>query len=185
MIPHLDIFSFLALTIFALLILTYLLVIQVVLLRLLHGYQAKQEQKFIAVWEERIFNYLGSDEKPQTLIKKIRRGKYFYLLRYLREFFLMLKGEDFEKLSSLINETKLQPFLISQLKSGSPRKINEAAYFLGLAKSVDSRNLLRKKLRSQNASVFLSAALALARLNDINAVFDIFRNARRFKFISK
>ena len=185
LVIHIDIFSFLALTIFALLIITYILVIQVVLLRLLHGYQTKQEQKFFAVWEERIFNYLEGDEKPQTLIKKIRRGKYIYLLRYLREFFLMLKGDDFAKLSSLINETKLQPFLLSYLQSGSPRKINEAAYFLGLAKSEASKRLLRKKLRSENASVFLSSALALARLNDIDAVFDIFRNARHFKFISK
>ena len=185
MFIHLDIFTFLALTIFALLILTYILVIQVVLLRLLHGYQAKQEQKFIAVWEGKIFNYLESDEKPVALVKKIRRGKYFYLLRYLREFLLMLKGDDFKKLSALINETKLQRFLLSQLKSGSPKKINEAAYFLGLAKSVASRSVLQKKLRSQNASVFLSSALALARLNDIDSVFDIFRNARRFKFVSK
>jgi len=182
---HLDIFAFLALTIFALLILTYVLVIQVVVLRLVHGYQQKKEQEFFAVWEEKIFLFLEGDEKPQTLIKKIRSSKYLFLLHYLREFFLMLKGDDFQKLSAIVNQTKIQPFLISQLKSGSPRKINEAAYFLGLAKSVAARDVLRKKLRSQNASVFLSSALALARLNDVDAVFDIFRNARHFKFVSK
>jgi len=185
LVTHLDIFGFLALTIFALLILTYVLVIQVVLLRLVHGYQEKQEQKFISIWGERIFNYLESSEKPETLIRIIRRGKYIYLLHYLREFFLMLKGDDLKRLSGLINETKLQPFLISHLKSGSPKKINEAAYFLGLAKSAASKNILRKKLQSQNASVFLSSALALARLNDVKAIFEIFRNARRFTFISK
>ncbi len=182
---HLDIFGFLALTIFSLLTLVYLLVVQVVLLRLLHGYRAKQKQKFIAVWEERVFNYLENNEKPELLIKKIQRRKYRYLLHYLREFLLMLKGDDFDRLSALINQTKIQPFLISRLKSGSPRKINEAAYFLGLAKSGAARNILRKKLRSQNASVFLSSALALARLNDIEVVFEIFRNAYRFKFVSK
>lgn len=182
---HVDIFSFLALSIFALLILTYLLVIQVVALRLLHGYQKKQEQKFFAVWEGKIFEYLEGEETPKNIIKKVGRNKYIYLLRYLREFFLMLKGEDYEKLASLIRETKIQPFLISQLKSGSPRKINEAAYFLGLAKSFSARDILRKKLKSQNASVFLSSALALARLNDVDAVYTIFHNAHRFKFISK
>ena len=185
MFIEMDIFGFLALTIFSLLILAYVLVMQVVFLRLLHGYQAKQEQKFFTLWEERVFNFLESNEKPEQIIKKIRRRKYLYLLHYLREFLLMLKGEDFERLSSLINQTKIKPYLISQLKSGTPRKINEAAYFLGLAKTAAARNTLRKKLSSQNASVFLSSALALARSNDIDAVFEIFRNARRFKFVSK
>ena len=182
---HVDIYTFLALTIFALLILTYALVIQVVLLRLFHGYQNKQEQKFFAVWEEKIFMFLEGEEKPQALIKKISRSKYLYLLHFLREFLLMLKGDDFLKLSAIVNDTKIQQFLIAQIKSGSPKKINEAAYFLGLAKSVAAKNILRKKLRSQNASVFLSCALALARLNDVNIIFDIFGNARRFKFVSK
>jgi len=97
----------------------------------------------------------------------------------------MLKGDDLERLSALINDANLQPFLLSQTMSGSPKKINEAAYFLGLARSVASKNILRKKLRSKNASVFLSSALALVRLNDINAVSEIFRNACRFNFISK
>lgn len=185
LIIDIDIFTFLALTIFALLILTYILVIQVVLLRLYHGFQTKQQQNFFAEWEGKFFNYLEGNENPAALIKKIGRRKYLYLLRYLREFFLMLKGEDFQKLSSLINDTKLQPFLLSQLKSGAPKKINEAAYFLGLAKSTASIKLLRKKLKSPNASVFLSSALALARLNDSEAVFDILRSARRFKFVSK
>jgi len=180
-----DIFSLLAITIFSLLVITYFLVIQVVILRLYHGYQNKQQQKFFSLWEGRIFEYLEGEDTPELIIKKIGRKNYIYLLRYLREFFLMLKGDDYLKLSQLVNQTKLLTFLLSSLKSGSPQKINEAAYFLGLAKSTGAVKVLRKKLRSQNASVFLSTSLALARINDTEALFEIFRGARRFKFISK
>jgi len=64
--------------IYALLILTYLLVLQVVFLHLLQSYLNRQDQKFILTWKERFFLNLESTEKPETFVK-ISSGKNTFI----------------------------------------------------------------------------------------------------------
>jgi len=55
----------------------------------------------------------------------------------------------------------------------------------GLAKSTGAKFILRNKLEHKNDMVFLSCALSLARMNEIDSLDDILNEAVKFKMISR
>ncbi len=147
-----------------------MLVAFVVILRIINGYTSNQQAKFFSKWESLIFSFLENDEPPQALIKKIPRRKYKYLLEYLREFLLTLKGADFERLSSLINHTALADYVLNKLQSRRKKKIIFAAFFAGATAMDKAEPLLRKKIRMRNQQVFFSCAVALAKINSYDSI---------------
>ena len=125
------------------------------------------------------------DYNPNELIKLFPGSSYKYLLNNLRSYFLNLKGVDKEKIQRLINNTPLYGYLINRLKSFRKKNLIFAAYYLGLAQSEGAKFILRKKLKIRNELVFLTCALGLARMNDIDSIASIFKEASKFKYLSR
>lgn len=165
-----DIYHFIILTILLLLLTSYVLIVFVVILRIANNFRAKQQAKFFDKWESLIFSFLESNESPSGLTDKIPRRKYKYLLEYLREFLLTLKGEDFERLSSLIIHTKLSDYILRKLQSRRKKKIIFAAFFAGATAMEKALPLLHKKIKMHNQQVFFSCAVALAKINSYDSI---------------
>lgn len=165
-----NIYHLIVLSILFLLGLSYLLIGFVVALRIINNFRAKQQKIFLNKWESLIFSFLENDELPDELVAKIPRRKYKYLLNYLREFLLTLSGKDFERLASLINQTKLTDYLIKKLKSGYKNNITFASFFVGITGIEIAKPLLQKNIKSHNQQMFFSSAVALAKINSYDSL---------------
>ena len=143
------------------------------------------EKNFILRWEDRIFDYLSTDKTPQDLIKLFSRYGYKYLLQFLRNYLITLKGADKEKLMKLITDTQLFDYVYNRLKANNKRKIVFGAYYLGLAKADAAVYELKKKLSYNDELVFVTCATSLARINAIDALDEIFEGTAKFKGITR
>jgi len=171
--------------IFILLAFIYFLILFILIVRILEQLSEKRQKNFVKRWEEKIFEYLADSEDPISVIKLFPKSSYKYLLKNLNGYLLTLKGNDWIHLSKLINETKIYDYLLAQLSSKREKKIVFGAYYLGLAKSTGAKVILRKKLKHKNSNVFLSCALSLAKMNEVESVDEILNQAARFGNISR
>jgi hypothetical protein len=171
--------------IFVLLSLIYLLILFILLLRIAEQFREGKQKNFLNRWEEKIFQYLSENQNPQSVLELFPKSSYKYLLQNLRTYLFSLKGNDWIKLSKLINETSLYDYLLSQLKSRRKKKLVFGAYYLGLAKAENSKYVLKRKLKHRNEIVFLTCALSLARMNEVEAFDDILNEASKFKHLSQ
>lgn len=171
--------------IFVLLASIYLLILFILIIRILEQLREKKQKNFVKRWEEKIFEYLADNGNPIAIVNLFPKSSYKYLLQNLRGYLLTLKGNDWVNLSKLINETKLYDHLLAQLRSKRRKKLIFGAYYLGLAKSTGAKFILRNKLEHKNDMVFLSCALSLARMNEIDSLDDILNEAVKFKKISR
>jgi hypothetical protein len=163
----------------------YLLVLVILIIRLTQQIRENKEKKFVKNWEDVIFEYLSEDKNPHEIINLLPVSRYKYLLMYLRNHFLTLKGSDWKKLSDLVIQTKLYDYLLSQLKSRRIKKIIFGAYYLGLAKSEKANLFLLDKLKHRNQMVFLACALSLARISKVDSLDSILNQAAKFKNLSR
>jgi hypothetical protein len=163
----------------------YLLVLFILMVRFLEQTRKMVERSFILRWEERIFDYLSTDKTPQDVIRLFNSYGYKYLLQFLRNYLLALKGSDKEKLMKLVTDTKLYDYVFKQLKSNNKRKIVFGAYYLGLVKATVAVPKLRKKLKYKDQLVFVTCAMSLARINAVEGLDEIFTEATKFKGITK
>lgn len=170
--------------VFTLLTAIYLLVLFILMLRFFKQTKEQIQKNFIRRWEERIFVYLATEEQPVKVLIHFNRYSYKYLLLFLRNYILALKGKDKDKLLHLINDTELYDYLITQLNSAIKRKLIFGAYFLGLAQSKKAIGELRKKMKSRNEFVFVSCAISLAKIDAEETLDDIFAEAHKFERLS-
>jgi len=144
-----------------------------------------KQKNFVKRWEGKIFEYLANKGNPISTINSFPKSSYKYLLQNLSGYLQTFKGNDWTNLAKLINETKIYDYLLSQLGSNRKKKLIFGAYYLGLAKSVGAKYILREKLKHKNEMVFLSCALSLARMNETDSLDDILKEAVKFKKISR
>jgi len=163
----------------------YLLILFILIIRILEQVREKKQKNFVKRWEEKLFEYLANNGNPTSIINSFPKSNYKYLLQNLRGYLQTLKGNEWNNLSKLINETKLYDYLLSQLCSKSEKKLIFGAYYLGLAKSTKAKFIIRKKLKHENEMVFLSCALSLARMNESDSLDDILNESVRFNNISR
>jgi len=168
-----------------LLVSIYLLILFILITRMIEQVRELKQKNFVKRWEEKIFEYLADNRNPISTISLFHKSSYKYLLQNLSGYLITLKGNDWIKLSKLINETKIYDYLLSQLRSLRKEKIIFGAYYLGLAKSTEAKFRLRKRLKHKNEMVFLSCALSLARMNESDSLEDILNEAVKFKEISR
>ena len=184
MFTNFSILNLLTFIIIILLMAVCLLVIFVIVLRFYHVVHDKYIKRNLAKWETPIFEYLEGDIKPQAIVNRVPRRKYKFLLKYLRDYLKVLKGEDYTKVASLVNDTNLFNYLIKKSKLNIRRRI-DAAYFLGLSRCQRAKPILVKNLKSKSILLFLSSSISLAKLNALDSVGQILTNANRFSRISR
>jgi hypothetical protein len=168
-----------------LLFLTYFLILYVINLRLYHDYITRKQKIFTEEWEATIFKYLQLREGPEDLVKKIPRRKYLFLLELLRGFLLSLKGSEYEKIADIIREKKLYDYLTKGLKSHRTSRVITSTYFLGLAKAVNSKELIARKLDTKSEYIFINCATCLAQMNATEFAEKILTRAESFRRISR
>jgi hypothetical protein len=150
-------------------------------MRILNNIRNKQKIKFLDEWETLLFSYLENTGLPDELVNKIPRRKYKYLLGYLGEILLTLKGKDFDKLAALITSTKLSGYLLAKLKSNSKRNIVFSSFFVGLAKIEKAKPILQMKVKKHNDQIFFSCSTALARINSYESLDLILTEFKRYR----
>ncbi len=165
-----NIYHFIILTILLLLLSSYILIGFVIFLRIINKYRIKQRTIFLNNWESIIFSYIENESAPKELINKIPKRKYKYLLEYLKEFLLSLKGEDFNKLASLINQTVLSDYLLKKLNSNNKKNIIFSSFFAGVSGIEKAEHLLQKKIIIHNQQIFFNCSVALAKINSYSSL---------------
>ena len=163
----------------------YLLLLFIFLIRIFERIRLKKKKDFIRRWEYKIFEYINEGYNPQELIKLFPKSSYKYLLHHLRSFQLTLKSEDKERIQKFVSEIPLYDYLVKNLKSLFIKKLIFGAYYLGLAESKNAKFIIRKKLKTYNELAYITCALALARMNDVDSINSIFNEASKFKYLSK
>ena len=106
-------------------------------------------------------------------------------LMFLKVYIQNLRGSDFNKIAALINDTPIAVKLIGELDSDSKNNIKRSSYFLGMAKNVEGKELVLKKLDTNDNLVFENCAAYLARVNYQEAAFEILRVADKFSFLNR
>ena len=170
--------------IFILLTTIYLLILFILINRMIEQVREIKQKNFVKKWEDKIFEYLANNGNPISTIDLFPKSSYKYFLHTLSGYLLTLKEDDWINLSKLVNKTQVYDYLISQLSSKSKKKLIFGAYYLGLTKSTGAKYILRKKLKCKNEMVFLSCAISLARMNDLDSIDDILNEAVNLKKIS-
>lgn len=165
-----NIYHFIILTILLLLLSSYILIGFVIFLRIINKYRIKQRTLFLNKWESFIFSYLENENDPKELINKIPKRKYRYLLEYLKEFLLLLRGEDFNKLTSLINQTVLSDYLLKKLNSNNKKNIIFSSFFAGVTGIEKAEHLLKEKIKIHNQQIFFNCSVALAKINSYSSL---------------
>ncbi|KUK85664.1 MAG: Uncharacterized protein XE03_1950 [candidate division TA06 bacterium 34_109] len=164
-------------------LLVILLAIYCFWLRLIYDLRGKKRKKLFSRWEEIIFEYLDRKKLPSEIVESMPKSEYDYFLDFIKDYLIVIKGEDFKRLSVLINQTKLFSYLINKLKQGNSQMRSDAAFFLGLARAYKAKEFLRERLKDRNDSVSYNCALSLAKIGDIDAVSDIliqYRNCKNY-----
>lgn len=165
MFSNSDIFTFIVYVIVSLTILVAVLIATVFMLRLFSSANEKREEEFRREWEPRLFEYLLSDEPSDRFVASLDRKYYGFFLSMLRDFFVVTKGEDFERAASLIVDTKIYDHLMEALKSRRSSKKIEAAYYLGLTRAERAKARLVEGLTHAGGKEYRYYAVALARMN--------------------
>jgi len=155
--------------------LVFLLAIYCLWLRLLFNLREKKKQKLFSQWEEAVFKFLEEKQSPREIVKSIPKSDYGYFLNYLEDYLLTLKGEDFERISSLITHIELFTYLCERLKYGKSHDRSDAAFFLRLARASEAKTVLKEGLKDRDESVFFNCALALAKIGAVEMVSEILR----------
>ncbi len=166
------------------LVTSYFLICLIVEMRILSNHKSKQKLKFLNKFEPLLFSYLEGDGLPEEIVHKIPHRKYRFLLEYLGEFLLMLKGEDFNKLAALITSTKLSDYLLLKLSSNSKKNIIFSSFFVGIAKIKKAEPILQMKIKKHNDQIFFRCSTALARINSYESLNLILTEFKRFKYYS-
>jgi len=175
------IYHLVIITILLMLVLCYFLICLVVEMRVINNFRSKQKTKFLDKWESLLFSYLEDGGSPDELVNKISLRKYKYLLEYIGEFLVTLKGEDFNKLSALITNTKLSEYLLEKLKSDNKKNIIFASFFVGIARIEEAEPLLQEKVKKHNEQIFFSCSTALAKINSYDSLELILAEFKRYK----
>ncbi|MDR3625571.1 MAG: hypothetical protein P4L45_01985, partial [Ignavibacteriaceae bacterium] len=150
-------------------------------MRIVSNYRNKQKNNFIKKWESLIFEYLENGILPDDIVNKIPERKYKFLLENVAEFLLSLKGEDFDKLVTLITSTKLSDYLLKKLRSNNKNNIIFASFFVGIAKVEEAVPLLQAKIQKHNEQIYFSCSSALAKLNSYENLELILSEFKRYK----
>lgn len=158
---------------FTLLFLTSTFLICILVMRFLDHLEEIRQKRFIAKWQNHIFDYISSSEEPGNLISSISRHQYNNLLTLLRNLLFNLKGADAERLKGLITEPKFLKYVFTQLKSYKKKKRNKAIYFLRFVNTTEVIELLLKELETSNEMIFRTTVESLAYLNTIEKVDSI------------
>jgi len=155
--------------------LVLLLAIYCFWLRFLFNLREKKKQKLFSQWEEEVFKFLEEKQFPREFVKSIPKSDYSYFLNFLENYLTTLKGEDFERISSLITHTELFSYLCEKLKYGNKQNRSDAAYYLGLARASEAKTVLKEGLKDRDDSVVFNCALALAKIGAVEMVGEILR----------
>ena len=174
---------YILLALFILLMIVTFFVIFLLITRVIINRRQKKQIAFENAWRENIFEYLYSEQEPNELIDRIPASKYVYLLGFLRDFLLNLKGNDLDKLARLFTDTSLKKYLIKRAGSISKKKKNEAIYFLKYVNDDSVKILLKKFLASKNELIFRTTVESLSYLNEtdiIDRIFEFFAGKKQF-----
>jgi len=172
-------------TVWGLFFIVLLLAHYCLLLRFLYNQRNKKQIRLYAKWEGVIFQYLEGKQSPQDIVDSIQKSDYGYFLIYLKNYLITVKGEDFKRLSALLTETRIFPYLTSCLKCRKRRKRSSAAFFLGLARVNKAKEYLRQGLKDHAPCVVLNCAEGLAKLGAIDTIGDILFQYRHRKNYSR
>ncbi|MBA4405921.1 hypothetical protein C0389_01470 [bacterium] len=166
---------------FTLLFMTSTFLICILLMRFRDHLEEIRQKKFISKWQNRIFDYISSDEGPQTLISTIPRLQFNNLLTLLRDLLFNLKGTDAERLKGLIAEPVILKYIYSQLRSFKKKKRIKAIYFLRFVNTPEVIELLSKKLETSNELIFGTVVESLASLNaagKVDRILDLIQKQK-------
>jgi HEAT repeat protein len=136
-------------------------------------------------WEKLLNEYLENKMTAISFYNLISGPTIDLFLLFLKVYIQNLKGSDFEKIAALINDTPIAVKLIGELDSDSKNNIKRSAYFLGMAKNIEGKELVLKKLDIHDNLVFENCAIYLARVNYQEAAFEILRVAERFTYLNR
>jgi uncharacterized protein YpiB (UPF0302 family) len=150
-------------------------------MRIISDFRSKQKIKFLNKREALIFSYLEGTILPAGVVNKIPRRKYKFLLEYVGELLLTLKGEDFDNLKALITSTKLSDYLLEKLNSNSKKNIVFASFFAGIANIEKAIPVLQTKIKRHNEQIFLSCSTALAKINSYDSLQLILTEFKRYR----
>ena len=175
------IYHIVIITILLMLLVIYFLVGLVIEIRIVSRLREKQKNNFLIQWESLIFEYLDNGILPNDFVNRIPARKYKFLLEYIAEFLINLKGDDFNKLVALITSTKLSGYLLKKLESDNKKNIIFASFFAGIAGVEDAVPVLRKKIKKHNEQIFFSCASALAKLNSYENLDLMLTEFKRYK----
>lgn len=152
--------------------------------RIFHNYSAKIHERFSDEWEPKLFDFMTSDTSPEEFLKSIEQRRIFNLLKLLRNYLNLLKGNDFNKLSSLILTDKINTYFSKSLRSIRIKKRIEVIYYLGIFKNNRYKKKVALFLKSTNDELYAQAALSLARINAEEYIDDILTMYGKHKRIS-
>jgi len=170
-----DMRNIIILSVWGFAFLVLLLAVYCLWLRFLSNLREKKRQKLFPQWEEEVFKFLEEKQSPREIVKSIPKSDYGYFLNYLEDYLLTLKGEDFERISSLITRTKLFTYLCERLKYGKSHDSSDAAFYLGLTRASEAKTVLKEGLKDRDDSVVFNCALALAKIGAVETVSKILR----------
>ena len=145
----------------------------------------KRRQKFLLKWEKYLNEYLDDTITTDSFYKLISGPTIDLFLIFLKVYIRNLRGSDFKKVAALINETPIAKKLIGELNSDSKNNIKRSAYFLGMAKNSEAKELVLKNIKSNDVLVFENCAVYLGRLNFQEAVPEILYAAGRFPSLNR
>ena len=136
-------------------------------------------------WEKMLNEYLEDKMTANSFYNLISGPTIDMFLLFLKVYIQNLKGSDFNKIAALINDTPIAVKLIGELDRDSNNNIKRSSYFLGMAKNVEGKELVLKKLDTNDNLVFENCAIYLARVNYQEASFEILRVAERFSYLNR
>ncbi len=127
-------------------------------------YNKKLQQKK-GKWENKLFEYLG-DEKSIDEISDMLGDDYKILKDFLTPYLKNLRGEDYEKLVELAQETGVTPYYLRRLEKGGTKEKIRAANFLGKVKERKALPALEKILHQDDSDEMIAAAWSIAEIGD-------------------
>lgn len=144
----------------------------------------KIHARFLKKWESKIFAYLESDQEPDDFLKSLNKKRVGNLLKFLRNYLNLLRGNDFEQLSKLLKAEKISNYFLDSLNSKNSKKITRAIYFLGIFKDRSYITKISKYLNSNNDEIYSQTARSLARLNATEFIDNILESLIKKKRLS-
>ena len=145
----------------------------------------KRRQAFVLKCEKLLDEYLEDKITVESFLKLISGPTIDMFLMFLKVYIQNLRGKDFKKVAALINETPISRKLKEELNSSSKNNIKRSAYFLGMIRNAEVKELVLDKLNFDDTLVFENCAVYLARINFQEAVPEILLAADRFHSLNR